>query len=341
MSINKQYQPSLVRRFQYVTHGLTLDLYRQTGAFWTSTAEVRRVWNMSDSIPRQIPPQLPQPALPGSGQYHQPPDTHHWEASAPESLERWNAFFGFCNDWLEAFGSVGESNFSLVFLSGCLCYDPPHDNLISYANHADNLLGRWYPPSVDNDPPPPGLPIAWVPDLEELVMASVQEDDDLADQFVRELKLDLIGRLDALGLDGYTLWSDAESTTRRGKTHLFIGWELPTERVPNTQSRTDRIWAASTPLIEVQPETTDADVRAAFQWLKRRMPTPVRSTKSLRDPLLCLQCAIWRDDFDWSEKQIGDRLGWTIQYPPGVKPRCETARQHIADGRALRIQQAS
>jgi hypothetical protein len=28
-------------------------------------------------------------------------------------------------------------------------------------------------------------------------------------------------------------------------------------------------------------------------------------------------------------------MGWAVQYPAGAKPRSETARQYIADGRLL------
>jgi hypothetical protein len=89
------------------------------------------------------------------------------------------------------------------------------------------------------------------------------------------------------------------------------------------------------PVISVQPETTEADVRAAFQWIKRRLPTPAPPTKSPRDPLLAAQCAVWRDKYEWSEQRIGEHLGWAIQESPIAKPRCETARQHIAEGRTL------
>jgi hypothetical protein len=340
MSIAKQYQPSLVRRVQHVTHGLTLDVYRRNGEFWNSVSETRRVWNLTDPIPRKVPPPLPQPLLPASGQFHHPPDARPWESTSPELLRRWSAFFDFCEEWLDAFRPMSDTNFPHVFLSGCLRFDPPHDSLIEFANHADNLLGRWHPVAVDNDPPP-GLPITWVPDPDELAFASVQEADESADEFVRELKVALIAELDALGLDGHTLWTNAEASTLRGRASLEMGYGLPTEDALDRFSWTDRVWAASTPLIEVHPETTEADVRAASQWIKLRQPTPVPSTKSPRDPLLSLQCAIWRDEFDWSEKQIGDHFGWTIQYPPGAKPRCETARQHIAEGRALRSRQAS
>jgi hypothetical protein len=59
----------------------------------------------------------------------------------------------------------------------------------------------------------------------------------------------------------------------------------------------------------------------------------VKATKSPRDLLVCIQCAIWYDLDGWSHERIAARFGWTVQHPPGQTPRSETVRQHVAAGR--------
>jgi hypothetical protein len=277
------------------------------------------------------------PREPQTGLFHHPPEYRYPGPVTLDSSDPWDRFFAFCRDWLDNFPR-DDGNFALVFLSGCAWYDPPHDDLIGFANHADNLLGGWHPMAEKHDPPPPGLPITWIPDLEDLMTDSAAEAGQSDQQFLLELKDALVATLTEMGLDGDAIWAAAESVTRRGTSFLKLGYNLPSAQPLVLGSTSWSTWAKSQPFIEVQPETTEADVRAAFQWIKRRLPTPAPSTKSTRDPLLCLQCAIWRDDLGWSEKQIGDQCGWTIQRSSIAKPRCETARQHIAEGRAMLAQ---
>jgi hypothetical protein len=188
---------------------------------------------------------------------------------------------------------------------------------------------------VKDDPPPSGLPITWIPDLEDLMRDSAAEVDQSDHQFLLELREVLVASLGEMGLDGSAIWAAAERVTRRGTSFLKLGSNLPSEQPLILGSTSWATWARSQPYIEIQPETTEADVRAAFQGIKRRLPTPALPTKSPRDPLLAVQCAVWRDRYEWSEQSIGEHLCWAIQESPIAKPRCETARQHIAEGRTL------
>jgi hypothetical protein len=89
------------------------------------------------------------------------------------------------------------------------------------------------------------------------------------------------------------------------------------------------------PYITVDVHTTEEDVRNAFKMMTANQPARPRPARPKRDPLLCLQCAVWYDQCDWSHERIAQAMGWAIQYPAGAKPRSETARQYIADGRSL------
>lgn len=88
-------------------------------------------------------------------------------------------------------------------------------------------------------------------------------------------------------------------------------------------------------LIHVDEETSENDVVGAYKIIKAGLPGQPRQGRPKRDPLVCVQCAIWYDEEGWSHVQIAERFGWAIQYPAGQKPRSETARLHIAEGRRI------
>jgi hypothetical protein len=334
MSLEKPYQSSVLRRTQQVTHTLTLDLYRRSGEFWSEIADVRHVWQMAEPVPRQIPPRLEFPDEPWDGIGHFPPLPPNQHDTLPGVTECWDRLHDFCVRWYERIGLI-DGNFLYVFLTGCVCYDPPHDDLIGFANHADNLLGTWHPGLPPKDTPPAGLPIAWIPDLDELTIESSANTEYYDFLFLAQIKTGVLATLASMGIDGQAIWSAVEETTTRGVTHRRIGRPLPSEMPVMDESDVLGVWARCEPMIEVHPWTSESDVREAFRWIRQRLPRADIPSKSPRDPLLCVQCAIWRDTHSWSEQEIGQQFGWTIQYPAEAKPRCETARQYIADGRAL------
>ena len=232
-----------------------------------------------------------------------------------------------------------EYGFWLRFVSICVLYDPPETALPEFANSAQVRPYR-VSTTADSDSEPIVMetpPIAALADPTEeraLVMWQVN------------LILDEINKrhLQALGLDIHDLWRDV----LRSSPHI-----------------TSQIWQKEELLqkclyIEVDESTTDQDVRAAHRlirakqkrerWLvplaadaaagqaildaRRSLPPRV---KSLRDPLLSLQCAILHDRHNqtdpsdkrirrWSYKRLAEHFGLRS---------ARAAREHVTAGRQL------
>lgn len=200
------------------------------------------------------------------------------------------------------------------FLSGCLVYDPPPDNLLGFADHPIATYGDYLEvlnPWADGSANAPQMlapPIAFLHDAEDMVARERQRHQQLLEALHR--------RLEPSGIDVWELIYHIEY------------WDRPDEEGPNQLP-------GPKPYIDVQPHTTEADVRNAFKLMAAALPTRPRPIKPRRDRLTAVQCAVWYDDLNWSHEVIADRFGWAIQYPPGMKPRSETARQHITEGRNI------
>jgi hypothetical protein len=99
--------------------------------------------------------------------------------------------------------------------------------------------------------------------------------------------------------------------------------------------RDEKRAAGMRPYIDVGEQTTEEDVRNAYRLMAARRPLAPQPRRPKRIPLQCLQCAVWYDECGWSHERIAKVFGWTVQRPAGAKPKCETARQYIAEGRLL------
>lgn len=192
-------------------------------------------------------------------------------------------------------------------------YSPPRDALLEYRDRLLSLLGFGAVPATDDEVRPPDLPIRRMQDpiTVELWWTT----------FVTRLHLALSTSLHEAGVELAPYWMAA---TRDAMSAVQLSPEGSADYGPVS------------PYID-PTFATKAEVNQALDWLAERGEMPFSSThvRSPRDPLTCVQCAIWYDEAHWTHKRLGEHFGWTVQYPVEQKPRCETARQHIAEGRRI------
>lgn len=314
------------RRLQTFRRELVVDLVTRHGLFWERVGWIRSLQRIK-AEPRMPPPLNP-------GRVHLPswlvPDLGHWRPEQRQPLQEWMVLLNVLHDAVVPDDLRIETPYSysldfwMGFLSACVVFDPPPDNLLGFAEHGVAAYGDFVNPFNPWDdsggPQMLAAPISFLPDPEQLI-AEEQERHSW-----------IIGRLqEAL---------DARAIIRRGEINLSemaSHFEFLYQSVQE-EARRQRNEMPSPPVrpyITVDAHTTENDVRNAYKLMVANQPKRPRPARPRRDPLLCLQCAVWYDQCEWSQERIAQTMGWTIQYPAGAKPRSETARQHIADGRLL------
>jgi hypothetical protein len=89
-------------------------------------------------------------------------------------------------------------------------------------------------------------------------------------------------------------------------------------------------------VIELQPEMTLAEILAAARFhMSQTRARPELKGRVEREPLTCVQAAIWRDEFDLPYKEIAGRLEWPLLAKSSTEAVKERVRDHIAAGRKL------
>lgn len=211
----------------------------------------------------------------------------------------------------------------MAFLSACVRYDPPPDGLLGFADHGVAAYGDFVNPLnpwADEDAAPQMLapPIRFLYDAEVLLAEQQRRHDRMLGALHR--------RLAPRGVDLWEMVYDIEFWGPRDDEGDAAGEDGAPEGD-----------AAAHPYIIVEAQTTEDDVRNAFRLMAAALAERPRAVKPRRDPLVCLQCAIWYDACGWSHERIAKHFGWKAQRPAHAKPRSETARQYIAEGRALLV----
>lgn len=321
---------------------LTLDLATRHGTFARLITDLRRRWgivarrevpdNQGDTrfvlyVPNEWPATIPQLQVEAENRY----ERLKWGfvpakiAGLGEHQAAWyrelNRLHLQCvPDSCRANDRFGGSVW-IPFMSQCALYDPPWDRLLDFADDARVRID--VAPAVlatcDDDQGVPEPEYAMVQAPVETVIDSHATVNALLEYF--EALDTLLG--DKLNAEfGIDFWAMRRATIDdhpelKNRLHEDI----------NASVR----WQA----IRVEAHTTEADVTGAYKLIKTRTMVQAKSNRPPRDPLVCVQCAIWYDDDGWSHKRLGKHFGWAIQYPPAQMPRCETARQHIAEGRRI------
>jgi hypothetical protein len=229
-----------------------------------------------------------------------------------------------------------------AFLIASLRYDPPDESLLEFADCALEWLALRTP--IDEhqhlfDPrdDAQGLPIEWMPYLPDYKLAIEKRQNVQSQLWLTAFENAIAMELEALGIDPVPVIAQAE------ERQPGIFGELAREQCLEWAKSPDDspsgflkwVWQRAVPHIRVDDFTSANDVRDSFSVINTLRDRSGAMSKPLRDELTCLQCAILRDRLNWTHEQIGQRYGWQVQYPPKQIPRCETARQHVAQGRQL------
>jgi hypothetical protein len=314
---------SAERRLQAFRHELTLDLFTRSGPFWTEIAKLRQTrgivaepWRLRvelHTMPVHLPPDVP------------PKTPFAWEPEDRAPYVRWLRQLDELHDRVIPHDQrvagirFRSHDYWRDFLSACAVYDPPSDDLLGFADHVaegdlptyveavDDAYADW----ADEEGREPlemlAPPIRLFADPDALIQAERERHARILDE--------LHDRLAPQGID-----------LRELASHVEFWYEDDWEDGPRY---------ARTPAIVVEPATTEEDVRHAFRMLAAVQPERARPSKPTRDRLTAAQCAVWYDRHGWSQERIAQCFRWAVQYPPGVKPRSETARQYISEGRTI------
>jgi hypothetical protein len=288
---------------------------------------------LSDDAPRKVPPTL----FDQDDLWRSPLGTLSYRGEGGWALEEGvrQLYYRFERDLAGA-----PSVFRQAFFAGCILCDPPDDDLLGFADHANDWLAprravgdnlSWPYPTAEK-----ALPIEWMPNPHDLEIAAEAQERGFGELKAAAFKDALRAELTRLGIDADAVIRHAERGSR-----TYLSARLA-ERAPaqddasyqSAQAFLDRVWATAVPYIRVDELTNKEDASKAYDFIRSLSPQLDRRTKRM-DPLICVQCAIWYDQCGWSHTRIAKRFGWKVQRKPAQRPSSETARRHIADGRSI------
>lgn len=309
--MTKALQSSAERRIRALRRQLTLDLFLHSGRCWESVSEFRSSRGLEVMVGAPLDPQVEQfvnavSIETQSSDWIDEPSRSAYDTLIPHDCQ---SSLNLANPWI-------------VFLHKLFLFDPPADRLLEYAaGPLSALTARPTPVNSltatkkghggDSPPAMVAPPVALTLDPQHVL--------DTVTYYTSAFLAELHNRLSPAGVD---VW----------KTANEIRSDIP-ELDP--QFWVDQAYRLGGHMcIVVRAGTTEEDVRGAFRLMRRGEGTG-KAGAPRRDALTCVQCAIWYDEFGWSHERIGKHFGWAIQKPPGAKRRCETAREHIAEGRTI------
>jgi hypothetical protein len=215
------------------------------------------------------------------------------------------------------------------FLSACLLYDPPEDDLEGFASYADPdpITLATEDDSSDDDADEDRdmlvLPITYLRDpdrakvdTEWFFATAILDMDELLQQKLEQAEI----KPDQLKIDLRDLFREVahdrlyDTEERYGSLyHEYVGKQLQNK---------------SRPFIDPShEETTEDDIRAAFREIRKREELRTKTGRPNCDLLEAIQCAFYVDRCGWSIKDVAKYYRFSES----------TAKNRIRDGRqALR-----
>lgn len=363
------YRGSASDRLARFRDALTIDLVRRAGPFWTAIEAVRERW--------RVEPAVAVPTLSAASRYGQIrlflPGTHPDPSRLAQELGVWDSdrfpLDGIPGEILQVVSEAADPVELLThpvalwyldlkrlhdaviperarspiapfreaawvpFLSACVLFAPPRDRLREFAH---GWVPQLFAKAVQDAPVSAAAvepltdgplmlngPIVTLEDAEAVQSAEQWLYFAFYD-FLREY----LGQTRDLDLDAVV--EEAAVVRREAWDALHDAYF-------------DRLSAALLDrhrYISVDAATTREDVLAAFAVLKAGFPPPAPG-RPTREPLTCVQVAIWRDELDLAHREIAGRLGWKIGASGENKAWSERIRQHAKDGRAILMQRRS
>jgi hypothetical protein len=315
---------SMERRLQLFRQDLVVDLFTQYGPFWEQVYWIRERGTVRAE--RRMPPTL------NPNSVHLPPwlkaEPGGWTARQLQGIQEWMMLLHVLHEAvvpsdLRVVTLYANSlDFWMGFLSACVIYDPPAERLLAFAEHGVAAYGEFINPfdpwdDADDDVPQMlASPIRFLPDPDQLIAEERKRQEWILKRIQEALNMRPLIKTDDIDLLEMASHFEFiyEDDHKRGKR----------QRVDSMR-----------PYIDVTDHTTEEDVRNAFRLMAARRPARPRPARPKRNQLQCLQCAVWYDQCGWSHERIAKAFDWAVQRPAGAKPRSETARQYIADGRLL------
>jgi hypothetical protein len=284
------------RRLRRLRHELVLQLYLRRDPLWGMIRDVRDRWNISADV-RLPPPAAGHLSLKGPPAHQDRRDAKHpfrwkeemsaiWAKVDPEPRPPTSDYSD-----LQLELSWGD------FLSACVLYDPPEDQLVEFASYraleTTILSGGTLPTKANLE----GLPEMVDPPVRSLFALS-----KVGDWYWHRV-LRYIGELDLelQGVDVDALIEDALS--------YIPGLEA--EYIEKAERYSKRYY------IGVDDYTSLEDVKRAFHMIREVQPH--KDTNRSRDPLVAVQCAILYDRQNqqlkdkrkrkWTHAKLGEEFG--------------------------------
>lgn len=323
---------------------ITLSIFLRRGAAWDAVDAFRSAWGVKpvtaanyiagDSqaqpifFPENLPSQAPESPFPASD-----PDDRAGFIVLPFELTHdvhdpihaaWYRDLKRLHDLIvpagcRSFLPIPAASW-ITFLSGCICADPPPDQLLEYAS---STVLMDLPPIIDPAGEPSDLESAKHAMIHAPILA-LRDDVEIEHAYIAfyESVFGALARAvqDETGID---------IRRRRNQLideqpELFDGLQ---ETLRNVSKRL---------VITVDEYTTQEDVANAFRLIRESNPAANDNDgRPSRHPLQAVQCAIWSDRFHWSHERIANRFGWSVQRPPAQSPRSETVRNYVNEGRRI------
>ena len=303
---------SAEERITFRKQTLIVDLVRKSGSFWDALSDIRCRWGIRAMV--EIPPA----GMPFSP--HMPPDAPKYTPQLDGGgCEEWE---NYAEKWLQELGKlhdkcipddcrVGHRFSSQMFwerfLSACVLYDPPDDQLEEYASrHQIRLVGHRISEGAAPHRSAPyrtiAPPIRWMRDAGA----------------VEEAMLEVLNRFVSNIIEQHERTPDVPVADLIREMMRSPEFFAPV--------REDGEKNPATPSIQVKPWHTEDDIRNAFRMISSTQKDRPRRGRPKRNNLRAVQCASLVDRYGWTEDQVGDRYGWIASGKAG---------KYIRDGRKI------
>jgi len=292
------------RKLVAIKQELVEQLWLQRGPFWEAVRDMRArcgiiaVTASPATIGAPGPPECA-PKAPEEGG-----EEAEWDAFG----ERWSAdLFSIRDRTVPRYFHEGVDWWD--FLNSCVLYDPPVPGLHEFARRGGIMFSSGVPerPSERHGLPRMARPpIKLLRDPEELEALEAWRWFRLMQELQERY-------LKPLGLNVWEMLDDIERNPPPGLVEEYF-------------KRLDQLDDGRRVYIEVDEQTTKEDIEKASQiaraWQKNRPPR----SRPLRNRLTCIECAVLKDQHDWSNEQVAERFDWE---------HIEKVRKHAEVGRAI------